>query len=64
MSASLGIESGESVDSHIEHFRSNYKAAAGVESGAVDNFVNIFKKKFRQNSTDAEIIDGTVCKFK
>lgn len=56
-------ENAESVDSHIERFRSNMKSVPDVEPGAIDNFVNIFKKQFRQNSTDAEVIEGTVCLF-
>lgn len=52
----------DSNESHIENFRNNWKNIPGVKSDAVDNFINIFRK-FQENSTDFEVIDGTVIIF-
>lgn len=46
--------------SHIERIQNDWKAVPRVNPAAIDNFVNIFKQNFRQNSTDTEIIGGTV----
>lgn len=56
------IELLEHNESNIERFRSDWKTVPGIKPGAVDNFIDIFDK-FRSNSTDEEIIEGTVSSY-
>ncbi|XP_055315490.1 uncharacterized protein LOC129575635 [Sitodiplosis mosellana] len=60
--SSIAKRSSEIIEqngSNIERFRSDWKTIPGIKPGAVDDFISIFDK-FRPNSTDQEIIEGTV----
>lgn len=55
-------ESPKLTDEDIDKIRDELKSIPGVEPETVDNFTSILYK-FRENSTDIEVIDGTVCRF-
>lgn len=55
-------ESTKLTDKDIDKIRDELKAIPGVEPKTVDDFTSILYK-FRENSTDIEVIDGTVRSF-
>lgn len=50
------------TDSDIEQLRNDLRKMPGVDPKVIDSFADIFYN-FRENSTDKEVLEGTVCVF-
>lgn len=50
------------TDSDIEQLRKDLRTIPNVDPKVIDSFADIFNN-FRENSTDNEVLQGTVCIF-
>lgn len=50
------------TDSDIDQLRKDLRMIPGVDPKVIDSFADIFYN-FRENSTDNEVLEGTVCIF-